>query len=310
MFIEPALSDKRGSADFPSTPRGFNWYKGLWDIGQLPDPGFEEYESWRYPTWTNTAIFPGGYDDPEIVRIRANVSEVSWQQEYGAEFTAFEGKIYADFDENVHVKPIEYNPAWKNFWVFDFGFSDPFVCLDIMVDPEDRMYIWREYQVSGKSTTDHGFVLQNRQNPNGFHINAMFADPRGADAIATLQMMLGTISAHPVGWEQGIEAIRRQMKIRTDGKPGFYIDPSCIHSIRQFKNLRAKESREGHNAKPGQHDYDDHGPDAARYFASEYYVLGAGQSLASIYDADKRRSDAYTFFRQTTGVTLGDRVPY
>src|SRR6185503_19081347 len=41
MYIEPALSDKRGSAIFPSTPQGFNWYKGLYDMGQHPD--FEDY---------------------------------------------------------------------------------------------------------------------------------------------------------------------------------------------------------------------------------------------------------------------------
>jgi hypothetical protein len=34
MYLRPALQDKRGSADFPSTPQGFNWYKGLYDLGQ------------------------------------------------------------------------------------------------------------------------------------------------------------------------------------------------------------------------------------------------------------------------------------
>src|SRR4029453_7169812 len=29
MYIRPALQDKRGTADFPTTPQGFNWFKGL-----------------------------------------------------------------------------------------------------------------------------------------------------------------------------------------------------------------------------------------------------------------------------------------
>src|SRR5580765_5323450 len=51
QYIEPALSDNLGSADFPSTPRGNNWYKGMWMLGQMPDE--DDYESWRYPTWFN-----------------------------------------------------------------------------------------------------------------------------------------------------------------------------------------------------------------------------------------------------------------
>jgi hypothetical protein len=68
QYIEPALSDKRGDAIFPSTPRGFNWYNGLWNLGQYGN--HPEYESWRYPTWTNSVRYPGGLNDPEIVRIR------------------------------------------------------------------------------------------------------------------------------------------------------------------------------------------------------------------------------------------------
>ena len=37
MYVQPALTDKRGSADFPSTPQGFNWYEGLYQLGQHSD---------------------------------------------------------------------------------------------------------------------------------------------------------------------------------------------------------------------------------------------------------------------------------
>jgi hypothetical protein len=307
MYIEPALSDKRGCADFPSTPQGFNWFKGLYDVGQTDDPN---YASWHRPTWTNPVNFPGGYDDPEMVRIRNTVSEMYWLQEYGAEFTAFEGLIYDEFDEDIHVKPVKYDSRLKNWWALDFGFTDPFVCLDVMIDPSDRVYVWREYQVSGKSTTDHGLVLKNRESPDGFHVNGIAADPRGADEIATLTWVLGGINHNAIGWSQGIEAIKRALKVREDGRPGLIIDPSCINLIRQIKTLRKKQTPEGHNEKPGQHDYDDHGPDALRYFFNEYFVLGAGNSLSDVYNGQSLGSEAAGFFTYTTGIRLNDRVPY
>lgn len=309
MYIEPALSDRRGSADFPSTPQGYNWFKGMFDLGQMEGPNFDDYASWSAPTWMNSKMFPGGYNDPELVRIRNTISKQFWDQEYAALFTSFEGMIYDEFSKDVHVKRIAYNPLFRNYWALDFGFTDPFVCLDIMVDSEDRIYIWREYQVRGKSTSDNGIALANRENPKDFHVNAIFADPRGADQIATLQVLFGGIAANVVGWEAGIEAVKRQMKVRTDGLPGLLIHPSCIHTIRQLSQLRKKVIKEGQNERAGQHDYDDHGPDALRYFHNEYFVMGAGRSLSDVYDAPKD-SEAAGFFTYTTDIRLDDGLSF
>lgn len=308
MFIEPALSDNRGFAIFPSTPRGFNWYQGLWQLGQMPE--MNEYESWQMPTWMNTNKYPGGRFDPEILRIESTVSKPHFLQEYAAEFTAFEGKIYTDFNFQHHVKQVEYNPAWRNFWAFDFGFVDPFVCLDIMVDPSDNVYVWREYQVSGLSTYEHGHAILRRKNPEGFHVDGMFGDPRGADEIATLGNILGHIEANPVGWILGIEAVRRALALQPDGSPKLIIDPSCVNLTRQMDQLRYAESPDGKNSKEKQHDYDDHGPDALRYFFSEYMVLRAGfGSLANVY-RDRRNTEAATFFQNRMNITLDSRIDF
>lgn len=305
MFIEPALSDRRGIAIFPSTPQGYNWYKGLYDLGQHPD--FPEYQSWRFPTWTNKAMYPGGYDDPEMERIRRVASPQYWLQEYAAEFTSFEGQIYPDFDEMVHVRDITYNPQWKNYQAWDFGFKDPTVVLDIMVDQVQNVYVWREYQVSGLSTYEHGHTIRSRQNPEQYHVDARFGDPRGADQIATLTWILGHIEAKDVPWAQGVEAIRSWIKPES-GPPRLFIDRSCIHLIRQMKQLRGKEAREGHNERPGQHDYDDHGPDALRYFFNHYFVLGFGISLGSVYYPGYANTEAGGFFTRHSGISLTDTI--
>jgi len=309
MYIEPALSDRRGSAWFPSTPQGFNWYKGLYDMGQHPD--FPDYQSWRFPTWNNAAMYPGGYDDPELVRIRGSVSKQYWDQEYAAEFTSFEGQIYPEFNEVDHVRQIDYIPGWKNFWVFDFGFTDPFVCLDIMVDPSDNVYVWREYQVSHQATWTHAHILKNRENPMGFHVDMMYGDPRGADEISTLQLVLGYVYSKPVGWSLGVEAIKRHLQPAELGSlPKLFVDPSCVHLIRQMNQLRKKEVKEDHNERPGQHDYDDHGPDALRYFFNHYFVLGHNNTLESVYTGKYAHTEAAGFFTYSSGISLGDSIGY
>jgi len=310
MYIEPALSDKDGFADFPSTPQGFNWYQGLWQLGQ--DPSMRQYESWRFPTWENAARYPGGKYNPKLLAIKATVSRAFWKQEYAAEFTSFEGQIYEEFDQVIHVKQIDYQPSWSNYWVFDWGFNDPLVCLDIMVDPSDNVYVWREYQVRHLSTWDHAIVLKNRENPPQYHVDAMFGDPSGADEIATMAIHFGPIVARSreVPWNRGIEAVKRKLQLQPDGRPQLYIDPSCANLIRQMQALQYKPSKNGMNAKEGQVDRDDHGPDALRYFHAEYFVLGAGTSLSTVYNAPQLGSEGESYFTMKKGITLDDRVGY
>lgn len=302
MYIRPALQDKRGTADFPSTPQGFNWYKGLFDLGIHDD--YPDYKAWRFPSWENKIVFPGGKDDPEILAVRQEVSEMFFEQEIGAEFTSFVGQIYPEFNDNIHIKEFPYRPEWKNWWALDFGYVDPFVCLDIMIDPADRIWVWREYQVSYKATGEHGIILKNRENPDQFHVDAIAADPRGADEIATLAWVLGSMLANSVGWTMGIEQIKRALKVRDDGTPGLIIHPRCVDLIRQMKNLRGKNQKEERNAPEGQHDYDDHGPDALRYFFNEYFIMGGNSSIKDLYDVPYSGSEAESFFTYESGINL------
>jgi hypothetical protein len=246
----------------------------------------------------------------ELQRIMATVSPGYWKQEYAAEFTSFEGQIYEEFDPQIHVRKIDYVPGWRNYLVFDYGFNDPFVCLDIMVDPSDNVYVWREYQVRYKTTWEHAHAIKERENPPHYHIDAMFGDPRGADEAATIALVLGHVTGRDVGWISGIEAVKRKLKIQPNGKPQMFFDPSCYQTIRQMQALRHREIKEGHNAREGQVDYDDHGPDALRYFISEFFVLGAGMSLSDIYDQPHLGSEAETFFRLHSSITLDTPVGY
>jgi hypothetical protein len=271
-------------------------------------PDMTEYESWRLPTWENTVKYPGGYDNERLAQIRAVVSPAFWKQEYAAEFTTFEGQIYEEFNPDIHVRDLTYNPTWRNYWVFDYGFNDPFVCLDVMVDPSDNVYVWREYQMRYKTTWEHAHIIRDRENPDGFHIDGKFGDPAGADEGATLGLVIGQITARKVPWINGIEAVKRKLKIQPNGLPQLYIDRSCINLIRQMQALRHKEARPDRNAKEGQVDFDDHGPDALRYFMGEFFVLGAGMSLSDVYNGSQLGSEAETFFTLKRGLSLNNPV--
>lgn len=320
MFIQPGLTDKLGSADFPSTPEGWNWYEGLYQLGQNPD--FADYASWRLPSWENEIVFPGSFKpncpniiegfhfnsvpcdcNKEIVQIFNTVSAMYFWQEYGAEFTSFEGLIYPEFDENTHVFDFGYQPQFESWWALDFGYTDPFICLDIFIDSQDRVYVWREYLKSYVSTFEHGTLLKQRENPEGFHVDGIAADPRGADEIATLAYKIGAISHNAVGVSLGYEAIKQALRRRPDGTYGLYISSNCPETICSIKSLRANEGKPGYELTRGQFD---HPADALRYFFNERFVLRGSVNLADVYAA-YRGSEAAGFFQHESGLTLNQR---
>lgn len=284
MFIRPALADKRGSAIFPSTPRGNNWYKGLYQLGQ--DTKQPQYDSWRFPTWFNTVMFPGGFDDPELVEIRNRVTEYYWDQEYAAQFTAREGKIYKEWDDTKHViHNYKYNPNWPNWLAMDFGFSNAFACYDIQIDEQDNVYVWREYQVRHKTTWEHANYLLAREQPENYRVHAVAADPRGADSIATIQFVMRLpVQAHPMEQAIGHETVSRWLKLQpATKKPKLFVSDQCPQLIHQMAELETEKEIEGKPVREGQKKVNDHGPDAVRYFFNEWAVLGLGYGLEDVY---------------------------
>ena len=328
QFVEPALSDLRGSADFPSTPQGYNWYHGLYELGQMNNtttlPNGKTvrlYQSWNFPTWENTFRFPGGFNDPEIQRVKRVASKQWFDQEYGALFTTRTGSIFEEWDENVHIVAHEFNPYWPNYLAFDYGFSNPFVCLDIQIeppqssDPSDggRVWVWREYYKSGLSTHEHGLYLKSRENPDDYNVVAMWGDPRGADEAATLALTVGYVASEDVRWKLSIEQMKRMLKARP---PQIFVDPSCKNLIRQMQKLHVKEMGRGtkfdlnETAGDGniQHKVDDHAVDALRYFIGPYFVAGAGMHLSDIYGENYRGSESEDFFTLNNPITLDSLV--
>lgn len=104
--LRPALSDRRGWALFPSTPRGrANWFYRLFQRGQSGDGG--DWASWRFPTSTNPYIDAG-----EIEEARELLPAAVFDQEYRAEFIDAGLAVFNAVDIDAMVD------GWT-------GFSDP-----------------------------------------------------------------------------------------------------------------------------------------------------------------------------------------
>lgn len=314
-FIRPSLADKQGFATFCTTPEGHNWLFDVYMLGQ--DSAFPDYASWRMPSWENTAVFPLGREDPEIKVLEATMSPEWFAQEIGAEFTSFVGKIYPEFDERLHVQRIEYNPAWENYMFFDWGFVNPMAALDVMIDPQDNVYIWREHYKPWLRLEEHlHYFKEEREDPPGYHINCAYGDSADQEAVATVNQLFTACIAQDEAkqnWRQGVEVVKRFLTPRETGekneygepvkKPKLYVDPSCTNTIREFMNYKmAKPPRTGtSDAKEAPEKKDDHAMDALRYGLMHLYELGAKYHLSDVMSP----SDMPSRVQQTEIESLG-----
>lgn len=244
-------------------------------------------------------MFPGGFDDPEIQELKRTMTSEWFEQEIGAGFTSFVGKIYPEFDERLHVQHIDYNPAWENYVFFDWGFVNPLAALDVMIDPSDNVYIWREHYKPWLRLEEHlHFMKHEREDPKGYHINCTYGDSADQEAVATVNQLFGpciALDEAKTNWRQGIEVVKRFLEPRNTGglneynepvmKPKLYIDPSCMNTIKEFMNYKmSKPPRTGTaDAKEAPEKKDDHAMDALRYGLMHMFELGAKYHLDEVY---------------------------
>jgi hypothetical protein len=220
-------------------------------------------------------------------------------QEIAADFTSFMGKIYSEWDEVTHVRQHIYNPAWKNYIAFDWGFVNPMAAVEFQVDPMDRVYVWRLHYKTHTRLSTFLDEMRARVQPPGYKIDLTFGDAADPEATATVCATFFPCISDPMSksnWREGIDLVKGFLRTQQVGEsdefgtpidePWLFVDPSCGDLIREFNNYRAASASTGkpRNPREDAQKYDDHALDALRYGLMHIFKLGATMSLSSVLD--------------------------
>lgn len=296
-YIRPALADRRGGADFPTTPEGHNWLYQMYMQGQ--DKNIPEYESWQFPSWFNTFVYPDGIEDPEIKLLKRTMPPERFAQEIGADFKSFVGKIFPEWDSTTHVKNLSFNPLWKNYIAFDWGYTNPLAAIEFQVSPSDEIHVWREHYEPYMTVEKHCVILNARDQPPGYHLDGAFGDAADPEAAAVVSQYLVGCMTDPrakANWREGIDLMRSFMQDREydqdeygtpQYKPAFYVDFTCRNLISELDDYKAPGSVNGKNVPEFGIRMQDHAIDALRYGLMHVFRLGA------VYGLSEAMSDSY-----------------
>lgn len=316
-YIRPTLADFSGWSMFNSTPEGKNWFYDLYMAGL--DDARVDWKSWRAPSWCNPHVYPGGVNsdlldrliearrkrnlevliqelrdgklwgriaptgiNEEIWEMFLDMSQELFNQEVAALFTEYVGRVFKNFDEELHVTSQEFDPSWATYACADYGFTNPFVWLLLQVDPfGERVHVVDEYYEVQKDTPEAAREIMARGLAPRT-IRQFFPDPAEPDRTKQLRNMLRikSFDRGSIDLADRIEWIRRSLKPATqlDAVRGVQltIHRRCTNLIREMNDYKYKETAEqagekGRSAPEKPLDKDNHAPEALGRFFSGYF---------------------------------------
>lgn len=216
----------------------------------------------------------------EIWAMFLEMSQELFNQEIAALFTEYVGRVFKDFDEEIHVVPQEYNPAWVTYACVDYGFQNPFVWLLIQVDPHnERVHVLDEYYEVNKTTSEAAAEIQSRSLAPRT-IKQFFPDPAEPDRTKELAnlLKLRPYGRGSIDLQDRIEWIRRGLKWSPmHAGPTLTIHPRCVNAIREigdgyrYPDTAEKAGERGRSAREAPMDVDNHTPEALGRFYSGHF---------------------------------------
>lgn len=100
------------------------WYPALWQKWRSPAAQSEmNARSFSLPSHSNTHLYPGGEDDPEILTLKANMPEDKFKERHLGVPVPPSGRVHAAFDPLLHVRRVVYDPALPVYIGIDPGYS-------------------------------------------------------------------------------------------------------------------------------------------------------------------------------------------
>lgn len=181
--LRPTLTDYEAPALFISTPKGYNHFFTLYQLGQDKDGDVSTtYRSWRFTSYDNPYI-----PATEIDTARKELTEDTFHQEYMADFRQHTGLAHKDWDRTIHlIEPFDVPSHWPRGRGFDYGLVHFTASTRIAVDDEDNWFLEVCYLDNTSDVKQHADAI--RAQDYGLDFVPAWGDPSGKQWVAEFEM--------------------------------------------------------------------------------------------------------------------------
>ena len=182
------------------------------------------------------------------------------------EFTAMEGRVWSDFNREIHVIPPREIPAeWPRYESIDPGTRNPCAILRAALDPaDDTLYLVGEYYERERSATQHAAAIHAMREGTP-EPEFTVCDPEDKGFRYTLaEQGIPTRQARKEV-RMGISAVADRLRLDANGRPHVVIFSTLRNTIREVEGYCWAPSIGKADAKEAPLKRDDHLCDALRY---------------------------------------------
>ena len=202
-------------------------------------------------------------------------------------WAAATGTVYEDSWDRARniVDRFKIPNDWTRFMAIDFGFTHPFVCLWAAIDPDGRIYIYRQIYKTATLVEDHAKEIKrvSRWGQDGGDPlpRAIICDHDAEDR-NTLHRHLGLMTVPAIkNVSAGIQAVASRLRPAGDGTPRLMIlrdslverDPVLVERkqptcLEDEPESYIWDTRQGMNKGEAPVKENDHAMDAMRYLVA------------------------------------------
>ena len=125
MRLQGRVAEKRGWLFLEGTfESSLGWYASLWKEWQ-PEHiwATEDSRSWSMASHLNSVVYPGGAEDPEILRLQGQMTEDHFAERHLGIPAPPHGLVHPGFSVPTHVQRVEYVPGEAVYLAIDPGIS-------------------------------------------------------------------------------------------------------------------------------------------------------------------------------------------
>lgn len=215
----------------------------------------------------------------DCISMMRRSSRASWESEMLCKRPSRDNAVFADFDEAVHIGHIDYDPSLPIYRAMDFGFVNPFVCLFIQVDNENRVRVFDEYVKRRASAAANAEMVKKLTPCDEEKVAATYCDPAGAgtsdtsgsSAVKELANVGIKVKYRKSSIIQGLELIRAALR-DAQGSSKLIISPRCVRLVEAMAGYHYTDRPQtaANPELPLKDGTNDHYIDSLRYFFVNY----------------------------------------
>jgi len=263
---------KRGWLFLSGTFEGsLGWYPQMftaWASGAEKDA-----RAYSLPSYTNTHLYPGGRDDPEILRLQETSSDDFFMERIEGKPSPPRGLVFPEFRPDAHIREVEYEKGEPVHIWMDPGYAGAYALVAVQVVDDQIRVIDEIYE--------QGLVTEEIIDIAGTQHQAMAAPTEVWMANTGLYL-----SSQKIKINEGTERLKGWLKI--DPKthaPRIVFHPKCHGILSEFgivpnpfdgqtKAYRWKTDREGNIVGEIPEDKYNHGIKAVIYGLIDRFGFG------------------------------------